>query len=91
VFPGCFANGLPARDGAVLAATQRPLATSALFDASGPPAWEDIESCAVIGTTDNVISAASQLSMAERANAHITEISAPHVSMISNPADAATG
>jgi pimeloyl-ACP methyl ester carboxylesterase len=39
VFPGCFANGLPAREGAVLAATQRPLATNALTDQSGVPAW----------------------------------------------------
>ena len=37
VFPGCFANGLPASEGAVLAATQRPLATSALTDPSGTP------------------------------------------------------
>jgi hypothetical protein len=35
VFPGCFANGLPPAEGAVLAATQRPLAYSALAEPSG--------------------------------------------------------
>jgi pimeloyl-ACP methyl ester carboxylesterase len=44
VFPSCFANGLPASEGAVLAATQRPLATSVLTDKSGVPAWKTIPS-----------------------------------------------
>jgi pimeloyl-ACP methyl ester carboxylesterase len=35
VFTSCFANGLPAGEGAVLAATQRPLATGTLTDPSG--------------------------------------------------------
>src|SRR5712691_12697029 len=35
--PGCFANGLPAKQAAVIAATQRPLAASTLGEASGTP------------------------------------------------------
>jgi pimeloyl-ACP methyl ester carboxylesterase len=85
VFPGCFANGLPASEGRVLAATQRPLATSALADQSGVPAWETIPSWAVIGTDDHVIPEADQLSMAGNADAHITKVDAPHLSMISDP------
>jgi pimeloyl-ACP methyl ester carboxylesterase len=85
VFPGCFANGLPASEGRVLAATQRPLATSALADQSGAPAWETIPSWAVIGTDDHVIPEADQLSMANNAGAHITKVDAPHLSMISDP------
>jgi pimeloyl-ACP methyl ester carboxylesterase len=85
VFPGCFANGLPASEAAVLAATQRPLATSALTDPSGAPAWKTIPSWAVIGTADHIVPPAEQLFMAKRAGAHITEIDAPHLSMISNP------
>jgi pimeloyl-ACP methyl ester carboxylesterase len=85
VFPGCFANGLPASEGAVLAATQRPLATSVLTDKSGVPAWKTIPSWAVVGTADHVIPPAEQLFMAKRAGAHITEVHAPHLSMISNP------
>jgi pimeloyl-ACP methyl ester carboxylesterase len=85
VFPGCFANGLPAREAAELAATQRPLATNALTDPSGPPAWATIPSWAVVGTADHVIPPADQLSMAHRAGAHVTEIDAPHLSMIADP------
>jgi pimeloyl-ACP methyl ester carboxylesterase len=85
VFPGCFANGLPAREGAVLGATQRPMATSTFTDQSGVPAWKTIPSWDVIGTADHIITPAEQLFMAQRAGAHSTEINAPHLSMISNP------
>jgi pimeloyl-ACP methyl ester carboxylesterase len=85
VFAACFANGLPAGKAAVLAATQRPLATATLGDVSGAPAWTAIPSWAVVGTQDHVIPPAEQLFMASRAHAHITEVDAPHLSMISNP------
>ena len=85
VFPGCFANGLPASEGAVLAATQRPLATSVLTDKSGVPAWKTIPSWAVIGTADHVIPVANQTFMAKRAGAHITDVNAGHLSLISKP------
>ena len=89
LFPGCFANGLPASEAAALAATQRPLAASALDEPSGAPAWATLPSWDVIGTGDHIIPEAAQLAMAQRAHAHITEINAPHLSMISSP-DAVT-
>ena len=85
VFPHCFANGLPAWEGKALAATQRPLATNALKEPSGPPAWKSIPSWDVIGTADHIIPRTDQLAMAKRAHAHVTEINAPHLSMISDP------
>ena len=85
VFTRCFANGLPAGEAAVLAATQRPLATGTLADPSGAPAWQSIPSWAVVGTADHVIPLAEQLFMAIRAHARITRIDAPHLSMISDP------
>ena len=85
VFPGCFANGLPSAEAAALAATQRPLPFSALSEPSGIPAWQTVPSWDVIGTADHVIPEAAQLVMAQQAKAHITEINAPHLSMISNP------
>jgi len=39
----------------------------------------------VIGTADHVIPAAELLFMAHRAHAHITEINAGHLSLISDP------
>jgi pimeloyl-ACP methyl ester carboxylesterase len=84
-FPGCFASGLSASQAAVLAATQRPLAANAVTDVSGTPAWETIPSWAVVGTADKVIPPALQTYMAERAAARITDVSAGHLSLISNP------
>jgi pimeloyl-ACP methyl ester carboxylesterase len=85
-FPSCFANGLPASEANVLAATQRPLSTIALTQESGIPAWKTIPSWAAIGTADRAIPPAELLAMARQAHAHITMIpDAPHLSMISNP------
>jgi pimeloyl-ACP methyl ester carboxylesterase len=66
-FAQCFANGLPASEAAVLAATQRSLAFSAATAPSGVPAWQTIPSWSVIGTADHVIPPAGQLAMSERA------------------------
>jgi len=86
VFPSCMANGLPASEASVLAATQRPLTSLALTQKSGVPAWKTIPSWAVIGTAGHAIPPAELLAMAQQAHAHITIIpGAPHLSMISNP------
>ena len=85
LFPSCFANGLPAAEARVLAATQEPLSTIALGQKSGMPAWKTIPSWAVVGTADRVIPPAEQLAMARHAHARVTEVHAPHLSMISDP------
>jgi pimeloyl-ACP methyl ester carboxylesterase len=85
-FPGCFANyGIPAAEAARIAAEQRPTAAAVFTGKSGTPAWETIPTWAVIGTVDKVIDPSEQLAMAKRAHAHITEIKAPHLSMVSDP------
>jgi len=86
VFPGCFANGLPVSEGAALAAEQQPPVASILSDTlTTTPAWETIPSWDIIGTADHVIPPAEQVVMAKRAGSRITEIKAPHLSMISDP------
>jgi len=85
VFPSCMANDLPATEANVLAATQRPIATIALTQPTGVPAWQTIPSWAVVGTADHAIPPALQLAMANTAHAHITKVDASHLSMISNP------
>jgi pimeloyl-ACP methyl ester carboxylesterase len=85
LFPSCFANDLPAKQAAVLAATQRPISTVTLGQPSGPPAWAEVPSWALVGTVDRVILPATQLFMAERAGARIVKIKASHLSMISQP------
>jgi pimeloyl-ACP methyl ester carboxylesterase len=84
-FPSCMANGLPVREARAAAADQAPLATIALTQPSGVPAWKTIPSWAVVGTVDHAILPALQLAMAENAHARITEVRAPHLSMISDP------
>ncbi len=87
-FPGfarCFANDLPATTAAVLAATQLPIAASALSDKSSAPAWKTIPSWDLVGTADHVIPPAEQLFMAHRAKSHIVMVNASHLSMISHP------
>jgi pimeloyl-ACP methyl ester carboxylesterase len=85
VFPSCMANGLPAKQAQVLAADQAPIATIALAQPSGVPAWKTIPSWAVVGTADHAIPLALQLAMAKNAHARITEVNAPHLSMVSDP------
>lgn len=84
-FASCFANGLSSQEAALLAASQRPAALSAGTEPSGPPAWKQIPSWDLIGTADHVIPPAEQLFMAHRADAHITEVDAGHLSLISHP------
>ena len=85
VFPSCMANDMPAAEAHVLAATQRPIATIALTQKTGVPAWKTIPSWAVVGTADHAIPPTLQLAMANRAHAHITRVDASHLSMISQP------
>jgi pimeloyl-ACP methyl ester carboxylesterase len=85
LFPSCFANDLPAKQAAVLAATQRPGSTLTLVQESGPPAWAESPSWALVGTLDRLILPATQLFMAERAGARIVKVKASHLSMISRP------
>jgi pimeloyl-ACP methyl ester carboxylesterase len=85
VFEQAFANGLPAKEGAVLAATQAPAVYSALTARSGTPAWKTIPSWYVLGTIDRAIPPAIQLFMAQRIHAHITRVKAGHLSMVADP------
>jgi pimeloyl-ACP methyl ester carboxylesterase len=85
VFEQAFANGLPAKQGAVLAATQGPAVYSALTAPSGAPAWKTIPSWYVLGTIDKAIPPDIQLFMAQRIHAHITRVKAGHLSMVADP------
>jgi pimeloyl-ACP methyl ester carboxylesterase len=85
VFPHAFANDLPPKRAAVLAASQRPITFSALAEPSGPPAWETIPSWYLLGTADNVIPPAQQRAMAQRAGSTTVKVKAGHLSMLSRP------
>jgi pimeloyl-ACP methyl ester carboxylesterase len=80
-----FGADLSVQQDAILAATQEPLAASALQEPSGPPAWKTIRSFALIGTEDMVLPPAEQVFMAARAHAAVVKIKASHLGLISHP------
>ncbi|HST66861.1 MAG TPA: alpha/beta hydrolase [Mycobacteriales bacterium] len=80
-----FAQDLPEADRWLIAAGQRPITLSANTTPSQQAAWKTLPSWAVIGTEDRVIPPGVQRSMAERAGATISEVTASHVSMVSQP------
>jgi pimeloyl-ACP methyl ester carboxylesterase len=84
-FRDAFAADLPAEETAVMAATQRPVAELAFSEPSGPPAWKELPSWAVVATGDKAAGTDVIRSMAERAGATITEVEGSHVIMISQP------
>jgi pimeloyl-ACP methyl ester carboxylesterase len=80
-----FAADLPPEQTALIAATQRPIAEAAFSDQSGPPAWKNLPSWAVVATGDKAAGADVVRSMAKRAGAKITEVEGSHVILISQP------
>jgi pimeloyl-ACP methyl ester carboxylesterase len=87
VFETGFANDLPRREAALLAATQTPFASSAFGEPSTAPAWKTIPSWAVISRQDKVIPPAAESAMDARAHARVTTINGSHLSLISHPDD----
>ena len=84
-FHDAFAADLPAEVGAVMAATQRPVAETAFSETSGAPAWKHLPSWAVVATADRAAGTDVVRSMAKRAGATITEVDGSHVIMVSQP------
>ena len=80
-----FAGDLADEQAALIAATQRPVAELAFSEPSGPPAWKDRPTWAVVATGDRAAGADVVRSMAVRAGAKITELDGSHVIMISQP------
>lgn len=67
-----FAADSSAEDAAVMAATQRPIAESALNEPSGEPAWKHLPSWFLFGSEDKNIPPAALRFMAERARSRRT-------------------
>ncbi|MBO0610068.1 alpha/beta fold hydrolase [Myceligenerans salitolerans] len=84
-FRRVFAADVPRRTTTLLAATQRPIAESALNDTATRAAWKTIPSWALITTEDLTIPADSMRFMSERAGSHTTEIKASHAVAVSRP------
>lgn len=85
-FRSVFAASLPSSITNILAAGQSPVTFGALGTPfSGTPAWKTIPSWFLIGTADQLLPVAEQRIMAQRAHGTVTEVDAPHLSMLAKP------
>ena len=84
-FHRVFAADVPEGTTAVMAATQRPIAASALEDTATNTAWKEIESWSLVTLEDLAIPAESMRFMSQRANSHTVEIDASHGVTVSQP------
>jgi pimeloyl-ACP methyl ester carboxylesterase len=81
-----LSNRVSAAAAAVLAATQSPIASTALFEnTSGEPAWKKIPSWYLVSADDHLIPPAAERFMATRARSHIVEANTPHAAQVTNP------
>jgi pimeloyl-ACP methyl ester carboxylesterase len=88
-FREVFTADLPQQESHVYGLSQRPIAASALGEETTRVGWRDLPTWAAIGTADRAAGSDVVRSMAQRADATITEIEGSHVIMISQP-DAVT-
>ena len=84
-FREAFASDLSAKEAAIMAATQRPVAESAFSESSNAAAWKRLPSFAIVATADKAAGTDLTRSMAQRAGATITELDGSHVIMVSRP------
>ncbi|GAA1274629.1 alpha/beta hydrolase [Sphaerisporangium rubeum] len=84
-FHAVFAADVDPDVAALMAATQRPIAASALQDTATRAAWTSIPSWTMITTQDLAIPAESMRFMARRAGSATIEIDASHAVTVSQP------
>lgn len=84
-FREVFAADVAPEVAALMAATQRPIAESALQDPATRAAWRGIPSWAMVTTQDLAIPPDSMRFMAERAGSTTVEVDASHAVTVSRP------
>ena len=84
-FHDVFCADVPAGEGRVMAATQKPLASTAFAGSIPSPAWKAIPSWYLVSQEDHAINPDLERFYARRMGAHTTEIKASHVAFISHP------
>jgi pimeloyl-ACP methyl ester carboxylesterase len=84
-----FAQDLPAREAAVLAATQGPTFGGAFDDKVTETAFSSKPTWYVVSKADRMIPPEFEMAMAKAANAKVTTLDASHVVMLSKPKEVA--
>jgi pimeloyl-ACP methyl ester carboxylesterase len=84
-FREVYAADVPEERTRLMAVAQRPIASAAFSDTSGPVAWKTLPSWAIVATEDVGAGTDIVRSMAQRAGAQITELKGSHAIMIAQP------
>jgi pimeloyl-ACP methyl ester carboxylesterase len=84
-FREVYAADVPEERTRLMAVAQRPIASAAFADTSGPVAWKTRPSWAIIATEDVGAGTDIVRSMAQRAGAKVTELKGSHAITISQP------
>jgi pimeloyl-ACP methyl ester carboxylesterase len=84
-FHEIFAQDLPRTQTSVMAATQKPLASSAFAATASAAAWRTTPSWFVVAQQDNVINPDLERFFAKRMGAKTTEINSSHAVFMSHP------
>jgi len=87
--PEFLAQDLPAVDGRILAAAQKPIRASALVDRVTSAAWRTKPSWYVVTDEDRMISPDVQRQIASKINANVVTLHAGHVPFLSRPQETA--
>jgi pimeloyl-ACP methyl ester carboxylesterase len=84
-----FAQDLPARQTAIMAATQGPLQSKALGEKTTVAAWQSKPSWYIVSENDRMIQPAMERAMAKKIGAKVTSLPTSHVPQQSRPDDVA--
>ncbi|HEX7641872.1 MAG TPA: alpha/beta hydrolase [Burkholderiaceae bacterium] len=84
-----FAQDLPARQTAVMAATQGPLNSKALGEKTSVAAWSSKPSWYIVSEKDRMIDPNLERALAKKIGAKVTSLPTSHVPQQSRPADVA--
>jgi len=85
LYPSVLAADVPLATAQDMSRTQHPITLAALTDRSGVPASRTIPSWYLVARQDRALPPAMERFMAERANAHTTEIDSSHAAPVSHP------
>lgn len=88
-FVGHFAADVDPVEAKAMYAVQQPLATTALSDVMGTPAWKSLRSWYLVAQNDQAIPPEAERLFAKRMGAVTIELPSSHVAMVSHPDDVA--
>jgi pimeloyl-ACP methyl ester carboxylesterase len=87
--PQAFAGDAAPGDGAILAATQRPIAGALFTDKMGHPGWKDHKSWYQVSNNDLMISPDLERFFASRTGAKTISLPSSHASLVAHPKEIA--